>query len=208
MILTLAAIGMLATSPECGSVEPGKLKDRVVATVMGESGGDPWAINVNGPGGGRRRFSTKAAAVAYARGLDAAGIDYDAGIAQINRRQFSRHHLTVISAFDACASIRAEVAHLEDDYQAAILHLASRRYNCGRFDCGIQYAQRIDALAQTDGQPAEPAPPHTPAPPPPLRDALHEPSSGGLTDLLAGHHPQKTAPVTHTDEKDHHEEIH
>jgi hypothetical protein len=62
--------------------------------------------------------------------------------------------------------------------------------------------------AADPGTPAPATEPLSPPKPPPLRDALHAPDSGGLIDLLAGQHPQKPAPATSQQNKDTHEEAH
>jgi hypothetical protein len=57
-------------------------------------------ININGPNGGAGQFANKAAAIAFARKLDAADVDWDGKVPRINRRQFDCHHLTVETPFD------------------------------------------------------------------------------------------------------------
>jgi Transglycosylase SLT domain len=168
----------------------------------------------NGPGGGARHYASEIDAIVAALELDATNIDYDAGLLQINRRNFARHGLTlrIGGAFNPCRSMRAGSDHLTDDFRA-VWSLASRRYNCGRIDCGAAYAQHVDTLvaqssAADPGTPAPPAEPFSPPKPPPLRDALHAPDSGGLIDLLAGQHPQKPAPATIHENKDSNEDAH
>ncbi len=176
--LSLAAVLALATNPRCGAATPGsEFAPRLAAIATYESGRDPLIVNVNGPGGGPRRFDTAAGATAFAHALDAAGRDYDAGLMQVNRRQFARDGLTVETAFDACRSMAAGAAHYAADLRA-VWTLAHRHYNCGGTDCGIKYAAGVEqVLTRIEAeQPAASVPPSSPAaapagpPPPPVWD--------------------------------------
>lgn len=157
-VLTLAAVTALALSPACGGAGPdSEFARRLVATAQVESGLDPYAIHINGPGGGARHFGTEQDAITAASALDAAGVDFDAGLMQVNRRQFARHGLTlrIGSAFDGCTSMRAGADHLANDIRS-VWTLASRRYNCGGITCGAAYARRVDALVSRVGAAASP----------------------------------------------------
>jgi soluble lytic murein transglycosylase-like protein len=159
-VLTLAAVAALALSPACGGAGPDSdFARRLVATAQAESGLDPYTIYIDGPGGGARHFGTEQDAITAARALDAAGVDFDAGLMQVNRRQFAHHGLTLSigSAFDGCTSMRAGADHLADDVRS-VWNLASRRYNCGGITCGAAYARRVDALVSRVGAAAGPLP--------------------------------------------------
>ncbi len=147
-VLSLAVVLALATDPACGAAAPGsEFASRMQAIAIGESGGDPFAIRINGPGGGARRFATASEAAASARALNAQGRDYDAGLLQVNRRQFARHSLTPDTAFDPCLSMKAGAEHYADDLRAAsIFSLAHRRYNTGGFERGAAYAASIERI--------------------------------------------------------------
>ena len=135
--LTAATVLALATDPACGGLPSGsEMAVRLVAVATHESSRDPLAININGARGGTRRFQTREAATAFARSLDAQGRDYDAGLLQINRRNFARHGLTLETAFDACRSMAAGAAHLFADLDAA-WRAAHSRYNTGDLQRGI-----------------------------------------------------------------------
>ena len=165
-VLTLAAVTALALSPACGAAGPDSdFARRLIATAQAESGLDPYTIHINGSAGGTRHYATERDAIDAARALDAAGVDYDAGLLQINRRQFAHHGLmlTVGSAFDGCNSMHAGADHLADDVRA-VWNLASRRYNCGGIACGAAYARRVDALVSRVGTAA--GPPPSPSSPP------------------------------------------
>jgi len=154
VILTLGAVALLAADPHCGAASPDSdLARRLVATATAESGGNPYFIGVNAePSRGLRKFSvssaTVAEAVSRARALWAQGRRIDIGLLQISDAQLARHHLTIETAFDACRNMAAASEHLSDDFKLA-WSLSSRIYNCGRPDCGVAYATRVDALVDT-----------------------------------------------------------
>lgn len=168
--LTAAAVLALATDPACGGLPPGsEIAIRATAVSTHESSRDPLTINVNGPAGGTRRFQTRAEAEAFARRLEAQGRDFDAGLMQINRRQFARHGLTIETVFEPCRNMAAGVAHLIGDLDA-VWRAAHSRYNTGDPQRGIAngYVANIERALETVrrelSQPAPPAP--APAPPP------------------------------------------
>lgn len=143
--LATAAVFALLARPECGA---GLLPpERVVAVVKVESGGDPFAIGVNGAGGGDLHPATKEEAVAKAQALLAQGRSIDLGLMQINNANLALHGLTVETAFDACASLRAGAEHLAADFAAA-WRAAHSRYNTGDLQRGIDngYAGQISAF--------------------------------------------------------------
>ena len=160
-VLQLAVILALATDSACGAAAPGsEFAQRLAAIAIHESaGGHPFAVGVNGPGGGAHLFNTAAEAIAFARALDAQGRDYDAGLLQINKRQFARHGLTVESAFDACRSMKAGADHYAADVRS-VWTLAHRRYNTGGTERGAAYAASVEAvLARVRTADAAPAVP-------------------------------------------------
>lgn len=165
--LATAAVFALLARPECGAglVPP----DRMVAVVTVESGRDPLAIGVNGPGGGDLRPASVEDAVAKAKALLAQGRSIDLGLTQINSFNLARHGLTVETAFDACASLRAGAEHLAADLQAA-WRAAHSRYNTGDLHRGIDngYAGKIERVLNRVVVSAElPAADPPPADPPP-----------------------------------------
>ncbi len=169
--LGVAAVLALATNPRCGAAQAGtEFAWRLTAIAIHESGGDPYAIGVNGLGSSTYRFATQAEAMAFARALNAAGRDFDAGLMQINRRQLARYHLTLQSAFDACSNMAAGAVHYAADVQAVVFDLAHRRYNTGSIQRGAAYAASVEQVlahlrAQTGALPASPLPASPSAPP-------------------------------------------
>lgn len=128
--LTLAAFLSLANT--CA---PGIAPETLAAIVQTESRMNPIAINVNGVGGGTIRVRTKAEAIAKARDLMRAGRSFDAGIAQINNRNWEWLGVNVETVFDPCQNIKAQ-ANLLTSYS---------RYNTGSPTRGLQYAARVQA---------------------------------------------------------------
>ena len=202
--LAIAVIASMAADPGCGQARQGSdLARRIVATAVGESRGDPYAIGINadparGLTAGKVSASTEAEALANARTLLAQGRRIDLGLMQISDANLTRHGLTleIGSVFDACRNMRAGTAHLADDFRA-VWTLTSRRYNCGYVTCGADYARGIDAIADQiqAGAPSSESPPPIPvrpdAPPAPvgLHDAVHRhralPANIQITEVIS-----------------------
>ena len=108
-------------------------------------------------------------AIDKAAALIALGRNVDLGLAQINIRNLARHHLTLATAFDECANLRAGAEHLADDHAWVLAH---RRYDSGSIEGGIAYAQRVMARVSLVGTPDDPAAP-VPAPDPPTSIFTH-----------------------------------
>lgn len=143
-------------------------QDTMSKIVSVESGGDPLVVNINGPGGGPRRFRDLATAVAFTERLDAMGRDYDAGLGQVNVRNRRRLGYTAAQLFDPCTNLRVSAAILVGCYQRAIqsghqpgqpaLIRALACYNSGR----LEIEPRIGYLSKYGVVPALSATPHPP----------------------------------------------
>ena len=96
LALTLSACGI--------AKEPAALLARIVRV---ESNGVPFALNVNGGLALARQPGSEKEAVATAQWLLRRGKSFDAGLAQVNSKNFDRLGLTVESAFEPCANLRA-----------------------------------------------------------------------------------------------------
>lgn len=86
-------------------------------------------------------------AVSWARWLQANGYRFDAGTAQVHSLNFEKYGLTVESAFDPCANIRAGALILSDCYARAIpkykneqvaLRAALSCYQSGNYSTGFR----------------------------------------------------------------------
>ena len=117
------------------------------AIVMHESGGNPFAIGING-----RQLqlsqqpASKMQAVAAAKMLIAGGYSIDMGYAQINAANLPRLKMTVEDAFDPCLNLKAMQTILSEGYQRATaihgegqraLQAALSSYNTGNNTAGL-----------------------------------------------------------------------
>lgn len=133
LILTMTAF--LTLAGRCGDgIAPSTLAD----LQAHESGFNVIAMNINGKGGGTvRHIKTKAQAIALAKTLYARGINFDAGVAQINSANFKWLGVTPETVFDPCKSIEA---------QARLLRSYSQ-YNTGSKERGFRngYVNKVVA---------------------------------------------------------------
>lgn len=104
MIGELAAVAM-ACAP---NVHPVTLD----ALVKHESRRQPYAIGVNSGTRLARQPGSREEAVALARTLMAQGVDFDAGLGQINVRNWGWLKLTAETVFEPCANLQAAHAVL------------------------------------------------------------------------------------------------
>ena len=122
------------------------------ALVRTESAFNPNAIHVNG-GELERQPRSAAEAIATARALMRDGWDFDAGLAQINRRNFARLGLAPETVFDPCTNLRAMQAVLTECFRRAgtgarpqlELRRALSCYQSGNFATGFDqgYVDRV-----------------------------------------------------------------
>jgi type IV secretion system protein VirB1 len=139
MIGELAALAM-ACAP---NVHPVTLD----ALVKHESRRQPYAIGVNGGTRLERQPRSREEAVALARTLMAQGVDFDAGLGQINVRNWGWLKLTAETVFEPCANLQAAQTVLTDCYSRAVkrhqaqqlaLQAALSCYNTGNFERGFR----------------------------------------------------------------------
>ncbi len=124
--------------------------------VMQESRGSVYAIGVNGGFRLPHQPRTLAEAVKTAEWLHTEGHDFDAGLGQINRRNFVRLGLSISDLFNPCKNIRAAATVLTECYTRSAdrfgegqvaLQAALSCYNTGDFRRGITngYVQKVSA---------------------------------------------------------------
>ena len=128
--------------------------DTAQALITVESDGNPFAIGVIGASL-QRQPRNAAEAEATAQMLDAAGWNYDLGIAQINKKNLARYGLNLHTAFDPCRNVKAMQSILGDCYGRATkkateqtaLRQAFSCYQSGNFQTGFQqgYVARVVA---------------------------------------------------------------
>lgn len=116
------------------------------AVIEVESGGNPFALHVNGMGV-QPVASDVAEAVQLARSYIARGYSVDLGLMQVNSGNLRALGITVIRAFDPCTNIGAGATILSADYAnasrlrgpgQAALQAALSAYNTGDFYRGFE----------------------------------------------------------------------
>lgn len=128
------------------------------AVVKHESGFNQFAIGVNKGKKLDRQPSSHSEAVEVARSLIADGVDFDAGLGQINVRNWGWLGLTAETVFDPCTNLKAHQAVLKDCYARALkqfsegqpaLTAALSCYNTGNFRNGFSngYVRKVIAAA-------------------------------------------------------------
>ena len=140
MTYTTAALFTLAA--QCA---PNVSQQTVVAIIKTESGGNPFAINVNGARQPPAPTSA-ASAAATARRFIAAGYSVDLGLGQINSRNMRWLGLTWNTVFDPCTNISAGAKVLTHGYQkTGSLPAALSMYNTGKPNStrGQEYARQV-----------------------------------------------------------------
>jgi type IV secretion system protein VirB1 len=126
---------------------PNVAPQTIAAIIRVESGGNPFAVGINGRA--RRRIRPKSAqeAASEARYFIAKGYSVDLGLMQINSRNLRRLGLTVEQAFDPGANIQAGAKILTLGYCGAIrrygpgqdaLRAALSAYNTGNYERGFK----------------------------------------------------------------------
>ncbi|CAM3874776.1 lytic transglycosylase domain-containing protein [Bordetella tumulicola] len=152
MIAAFAALA-LACAP---NIHP----DTLSALIRHESRGSPYAIGVNQK---RRHLpqqpQTLATATAAADRLIKQGIDFDAGLGQINVRNWAALNLNSKTVFDPCRNLAAAQTVLADCYARALhehqdpqqaLRAALSCYNTGNFTGGFRNGYVGKILAQAN----------------------------------------------------------
>lgn len=119
------------------------------AIIQGESGGDPWTINVNGMANGSMHFQTEREAINAATHYIRLGYKVDLGIAQIDSENLGWLSLSVSQAFNPCQNIQAAQTILLGAYQKAggngiySLKGAFEAYNSGQTSGDPHYARMV-----------------------------------------------------------------
>ena len=122
----------------------------MAAVVQTESGGWPWAIDVNGlPGGGSMRFNDQQAAIAATTRYIRMGYKVDMGLAQVDSENLSSLGLSVQQALNPCTNLQASQKILMDAYRQAggngtqSLDGAFQAYNSGNTSGDGRYAKVV-----------------------------------------------------------------
>lgn len=149
------APGALAQVIETCAPEIHPLTMRAIVQV--ESGGHPWAININRGYQLVRQPRNQAEAAVTARHLVRLGYNIDVGHGQINSANWKWLGLTAENAFDRCTNLRAAQAVLVDCFKRApsknpqlALKEALSCFNTGSFTAGFSngYVTRVLRAAE------------------------------------------------------------
>jgi type IV secretion system protein VirB1 len=159
----------------------------LTAIVRVESGGKPYALNVNGAQKLTRQPRDAEEAAAWADWLVARGYSVDMGLTQVNSGNLARLGLTPQQLFDPCTNLRAGGKILTENYLGAAkqygsgqtaLKAALSAYNTGNYKAGLAngYVAKVTAAADTRNAPPlqsartvkqtvsyEPGEPHSPS---------------------------------------------
>lgn len=139
----------------------------MAAIVWVESGGNPYAINVNGGQRLARQARNRDEALGWATWLAERGYNIDLGLTQINIHNFPRLGLSLEQALDPCMNLKAGSQILSDNYAGAVkaygagqsaLLAAISAYNTGNHSSGFRngYVYRVAAAAGAPGAVAPP----------------------------------------------------
>jgi type IV secretion system protein VirB1 len=155
VILELAVVAQLAA--RCA---PSIAFETLAAVIGTESGFRPFALGVNGPGGGPIFPPTYEVAVTLATDLiERQGRSVDLGLMQVNSGNLRGLGLTVSGVLDPCNNLAAGAHILREGYAAALrseadpqqaLRVAFSRYNSGHPERGFAngYVQRVQGAAE------------------------------------------------------------
>lgn len=140
--MSFATAALFTLAAQCA---PNVSQQTVVAIIKTESGGNPFAINVNGTRQPSAPWSAVNAA-ATAQRFIAAGYSVDLGLGQINSRNMRWLGLTWDTVFDPCTNVAALGRVITQNYNAAIpgrdpqtaLRVALSLYNTGSSSRGFR----------------------------------------------------------------------
>jgi type IV secretion system protein VirB1 len=126
---------------------PNVAPQTIAAIIRVESGGNQYAIGINGPLKIRICPKSVKEAASEARHFISKGYSVDLGLMQINNRNLHGLGLTIEQAFDPRANIRAGATILARGYRGAIkrfgpgqdaLRAALSAYNTGNYERGFK----------------------------------------------------------------------
>lgn len=130
-----------------------------MAIVKVESGGNPFAINVNGSRRLARQPKSKGEALAWSEWLINRGYSIDMGLTQVNSANLARLRTNIHAMFEPCANLAAGASILSREYANASRQLGSGQgalraalsaYNTGNHRAGITngYVAKVSAAAR------------------------------------------------------------
>lgn len=121
------------------------------AIIKTESGGNPFALNLNGKKNGKRIKLAKQPknieqAKAWATFLEQNNYNFDVGVAQVNIRNIHKYGYTAAEALDLCVNLKMASFILKKNYHQALykstnqqdaVKMAISAYNTGNYRNGF-----------------------------------------------------------------------
>lgn len=138
---------MLPTIDLIHQCAPNVAPETIQAIIRVESGGNPYALGVNGLTRHKPRPKTAAEAVYWAKYYMSRGYSVDLGLMQINSGNLKGLGLTLNQIMDPCINLRAGSRILSRGYAGAAkrygpgqtaLKAALSTYNTGNYERGFQ----------------------------------------------------------------------
>lgn len=142
-------------TPYLSCSDPYAHRSIMSAIVKVESGGNPWALNVNNRG--IRLLAqpkTKEEAISWINWFDNHGYNIDIGIAQVNIKNIKKMNMNATDFLDPCLNLKVASQILLANYKSSskqannsddAIKLAISAYNTGNFRNGFSngYVQKV-----------------------------------------------------------------
>lgn len=151
-------------TPYLSCSDPYAHKSIMTAIVKVESGGNPWAININSKTGQRLLYQAKTLeqAQAWVRWFVANNYNIDIGLAQINIKNIQKQKLDPTDFLEPCTNLKMAGQILKANYVSAsktstnsddAVKKAISAYNTGNFRSGYSNGYVGKVMAKYYGQP-------------------------------------------------------
>lgn len=153
-------------TPYLACSDPYAHRSVMTAIVKVESGGNPWAININSKNGQRLLYPAKSLeqAQAWVRWFVANNYNIDIGIAQINIKNIQKQGLNPVSFLEPCTNLKMAGQILKANYVSASKNSTSSddavkkaisAYNTGNYRSGFTNGYVGKVMAKYYGQPIQ-----------------------------------------------------
>lgn len=144
--------------------DPYAAREIIAAIVKVESGGNPWAININSKNGTKLLYQAKTEeqAKAWVRWFVQNGYNIDIGLGQINIKNIQKNGINPELMLEPCANLTMAGQILKSNYIAAAktssntddaVKKAISAYNTGNFRNGFSNGYVGKVLAKYNGEP-------------------------------------------------------
>lgn len=151
-------------TPYLSCSDPYAHRSIITAIVKVESGGNPWAININSKNGVKLVYQAKTLeqAQAWVRWFAQNGYNIDIGLAQINIKNINKYKLDPTTFLEPCTNLAMAGKILKSNYDNAskssstsddAIKKAISAYNTGNFRYGFANGYVGKVMAKYYGQP-------------------------------------------------------